>query len=52
MFSESHDHRDPLAAAVAEGTSTINNAYVIDRGYEKIEQRLAALGLNIRREPV
>lgn len=39
-----------IAAAVAEGTSTINNAYVIDRGYGHIEERLQKLGLNIRRE--
>lgn len=39
-----------MAAAVAEGTSTIDNVYHIDRGYEHIEQRLAALGLNIKRE--
>jgi UDP-N-acetylglucosamine 1-carboxyvinyltransferase len=38
-----------MAAAVAEGTSTIDNAYLIDRGYERIEQRLQALGLNIKR---
>jgi UDP-N-acetylglucosamine 1-carboxyvinyltransferase len=40
-----------LAAAVAEGTSTIRNAYLIDRGYEHIEQRLQALGLSIARVP-
>jgi UDP-N-acetylglucosamine 1-carboxyvinyltransferase len=39
-----------LAATVAEGTSTIDNAYLIDRGYEHIEERLQKLGLNIRRE--
>lgn len=41
-----------LAATVATGTSTISNAYVIDRGYEQIEKRLQALGLNIQREEV
>ena len=41
-----------IAAAVAEGTSTITGAYVIDRGYEHIEQRLQKLGLNIRREEI
>lgn len=41
-----------IAAAVAEGTSTIDNAYLIDRGYEHIEERLQKLGLNIRREQV
>jgi UDP-N-acetylglucosamine 1-carboxyvinyltransferase len=39
-----------IAAAVATGTSTISNAYVIDRGYEHIEERLQKLGLNIKRE--
>lgn len=41
-----------IAAAVATGTSTISNAYVIDRGYEKIEERLQSLGLNIKREEI
>ena len=39
-----------IAAAVAEGTSTIDNAYLIDRGYEHIEERLQKIGLNIKRE--
>lgn len=39
-----------LAAVVAEGTSTIENAYVIDRGYEHIEERLQKLGINIKRQ--
>jgi UDP-N-acetylglucosamine 1-carboxyvinyltransferase len=38
-----------IASAVAEGTSTISNAYLIDRGYEHIEERLQALGLDIQR---
>lgn len=41
-----------IAAATATGTSTINNTYVIDRGYEQIEERLKSLGLNIRREEI
>ncbi len=41
-----------IAAAVAEGVSTIDNAYLIDRGYEHIEDRLQPLGLNIKREQV
>jgi len=41
-----------LAATVAEGTSTIDNAYLIDRGYAHIEERLQKLGLNIKRETV
>lgn len=39
-----------MAAAIADGTSTIDNVYHIDRGYEHIEERLGRLGLNIRRE--
>ncbi|MCA0376110.1 MAG: UDP-N-acetylglucosamine 1-carboxyvinyltransferase [Gemmatimonadetes bacterium] len=38
-----------LAALCAEGTSTINNARQIERGYERLEQRLGALGARIRR---
>jgi UDP-N-acetylglucosamine 1-carboxyvinyltransferase len=38
-----------LAAAIAEGDSTIGNAHLIDRGYEKIEEKLAKLGLSIKR---
>jgi UDP-N-acetylglucosamine 1-carboxyvinyltransferase len=38
-----------LAALCAEGTTTINNIQQIDRGYEKIEQKLRALGANIQR---
>ncbi len=39
-----------LAGLVARGTTTVNRVYHIDRGYEAIEQRLAALGADIRRE--
>jgi UDP-N-acetylglucosamine 1-carboxyvinyltransferase len=40
-----------LAAVCAEGTSTINNADQIERGYERIEERLSALGAKITRVP-
>jgi UDP-N-acetylglucosamine 1-carboxyvinyltransferase len=40
-----------LAAVCAEGTSTINNADQIERGYERIEERLNALGAKITRVP-
>lgn len=40
-----------LAAMCATGTSTINNAGQIERGYERIDERLNALGARIRREP-
>lgn len=38
-----------IAACCAEGESVIKNAQVIDRGYEAIEDRLTALGADIRR---
>src|SRR3989344_3754792 len=38
-----------IAALCAKGTSVINNIYQIDRGYEKIEERLKKLGADIRR---
>jgi len=39
-----------IAALGAQGTSRIENIAQIDRGYEDIEQRLNALGANIKRE--
>jgi UDP-N-acetylglucosamine 1-carboxyvinyltransferase len=38
-----------LAGLVARGTTTVNRVYHIDRGYEHIERKLAALGADIRR---
>ncbi len=38
-----------IAALSAEGTSEINNVEQIDRGYERIEERLNKLGANIKR---
>jgi UDP-N-acetylglucosamine 1-carboxyvinyltransferase len=40
-----------LAALSAEGTSTINNADQIERGYERIDERLNGLGAKITRVP-
>jgi UDP-N-acetylglucosamine 1-carboxyvinyltransferase len=40
-----------LAAMCAEGQSTINNAVQIERGYERIDERLNALGARIERVP-
>jgi UDP-N-acetylglucosamine 1-carboxyvinyltransferase len=37
------------AALCAEGESVINNAEVIERGYEEIEARLRGLGAEIKR---
>lgn len=38
-----------LAALVATGETTIDRVYHMDRGYEGIEQKLAAVGANIQR---
>jgi UDP-N-acetylglucosamine 1-carboxyvinyltransferase len=38
-----------IAALCAEGTSTIGNIGQIDRGYERIDERLRALGAHIER---
>ena len=40
-----------LAALCAKGESVIHNIHQIDRGYERIDERLNALGANIVREP-
>jgi UDP-N-acetylglucosamine 1-carboxyvinyltransferase len=39
-----------LAALCAKGESMIHNIHQIDRGYERIEERLNAIGARIRRE--
>jgi UDP-N-acetylglucosamine 1-carboxyvinyltransferase len=38
-----------IAALCAEGTTTIEEIYQVDRGYEQIEERLQAIGADIRR---
>jgi UDP-N-acetylglucosamine 1-carboxyvinyltransferase len=38
-----------IAALSARGKSTIHNIHQIDRGYERIDERLNALGAEIRR---
>ncbi len=38
-----------LAALTANGKSTINRIYHLDRGYEKIEKKLKKVGANIKR---
>jgi UDP-N-acetylglucosamine 1-carboxyvinyltransferase len=40
-----------LAGLVAEGTTVVNRVYHIDRGYEKIEEKLNLVGAKIFREP-
>ncbi|MBI2642317.1 MAG: UDP-N-acetylglucosamine 1-carboxyvinyltransferase [Candidatus Wildermuthbacteria bacterium] len=37
------------AALIAKGQSTLSNIYQVDRGYEKIEERLQRLGADIKR---
>ena len=41
-----------LAGLVAEGETQVHRVYHIDRGYERIEERLQALGADIRRVAV
>ena len=41
-----------LAALCADGTSTIGDASQIDRGYERIDERLRGLGAHIQRAVV
>ena len=41
-----------LAALCAQGTSVIHNIQQIDRGYERVEEKLAALGAKIQRTAV
>lgn len=38
-----------MAALTGTGKFTVNNVHLIDRGYEKLEERLSALGANIKR---
>ncbi len=40
-----------IAAAMAEGVSEIRQSRYIDRGYEKMEEQMRALGLRARRRP-
>ena len=38
-----------LAGLIAKGTTRVNRIYHLDRGYERLEEKLAALGADIRR---
>ena len=38
-----------LAGLIAKGTTRVQRAYHIDRGYEKIAEKLSAVGASIRR---
>ena len=38
-----------IAGLIAQGVTTIKNAYQVDRGYERIEERLQKIGADIKR---
>ena len=38
-----------IAALSAEGETTIDRVYHLDRGYEKMEEKLTAMGARVRR---
>jgi len=38
-----------IAGLIAEGETTIDRIYHLDRGYERIEQKLAGVGARVRR---
>jgi UDP-N-acetylglucosamine 1-carboxyvinyltransferase len=38
-----------LAGLIAEGTTDVLRVYHLDRGYERIEKKLAKLGANVKR---
>lgn len=41
-----------LAGLAAEGTTEVGSIHYIDRGYERLEQHLTALGARIKRVPI
>jgi UDP-N-acetylglucosamine 1-carboxyvinyltransferase len=41
-----------LAGLVANGITVVHRVYHIDRGYERIDEKLRAVGADIRREPM
>jgi UDP-N-acetylglucosamine 1-carboxyvinyltransferase len=38
-----------IAGLMASGTTTVERIYHLDRGYERIEEKLSRLGARIRR---
>jgi UDP-N-acetylglucosamine 1-carboxyvinyltransferase len=40
-----------LAGLAAEGETIVNRVYHLDRGYERVEDKLAAVGAEIERLP-
>lgn len=41
-----------IAAIIAEGESVIDNVYLIDRGYARVEQKLRSIGARIERRVI
>ena len=41
-----------LAALATDGQTTVNRIYHLDRGYEKLEEKLQSLGAQIKRESI
>ena len=39
-----------LAGMIAEGTTHVLRVYHLDRGYDRLEKKLAAAGIHIHRE--
>jgi UDP-N-acetylglucosamine 1-carboxyvinyltransferase len=39
-----------LAGLVAQGETTVRRVYHLDRGYQRLEEKLCHLGANVRRE--
>ena len=42
-------HRLAIAGLAAEGDTTLHRVYHLDRGYERLEEKLAACGAEIER---
>jgi UDP-N-acetylglucosamine 1-carboxyvinyltransferase len=40
-----------LAGLAAQGETEINRVYHLDRGYERLEQKLALVGARVERVP-
>jgi UDP-N-acetylglucosamine 1-carboxyvinyltransferase len=40
-----------LAGLAAEGETRVHRVYHLDRGYERLEEKLSAVGADIEREP-
>jgi UDP-N-acetylglucosamine 1-carboxyvinyltransferase len=40
-----------IAGLAAEGTTTVSRVYHLDRGFERLDSKLAGVGARVRREP-